>query len=198
MNKKLLALIIVIAIGTGAAAVWLFQANLQATSVAASERAQSGDREMVIAVEEVVNGERTAGTVRVTFEDPDTLPDRPTDASGLFVSGDATSLTLGTGTIEVEVGIDVINDDEPVTTIDASFSGPEETVQFNDSTQFYADTTARPNITTQDVEAGTLTVTRMLEPGSADAIGENMMIRIWGHQENGRLVADVVVYEPIR
>lgn len=198
MNKKLFAVVIVIAMGAVAAAVWLFQTNLQTTPVAASERNQEGDREMVIAVEEVINGERTAGTVRVTFEDPDTLPDRPSDASGLFVSIDSSSVTLGTGTIEVEVGIDVVNDEEPVTSVDASYDGPEETVQFGENTAFYADTTARPDITREDIEAGVLTITRLVEPGSADAIGENMMLRIWGHQENGRLVADVVVYEPIR
>jgi len=42
------------------------------------------EKVMIIAVEEVVNGERFGGEVRITFEDPPELPDRGADAAGLF------------------------------------------------------------------------------------------------------------------
>lgn len=198
MNKKSLSLMIVGAIAIGAMGVYFLQFSFQADSASASERQQGGDREMVIAVEEIINGERTAGEVRVTFEDPESLPDRPEDAGGIYVSHGADAITFGTGAIEVEVGVDVENDEEPVTTVNATFSGPEESVTFNENTVFYKDSTDRPNITTEDIEAGTMTIIRTIESGSAADIGENMMIRIWGHQEDGQLIADVVVYEEIR
>ncbi len=198
MSKKLIGLVAIIAMGIGAATVILMQSSFQAEPASASERGQSGEREMIIAVEEVINGERTAGEVRVSFEDPANLPNRPEDAGGVYVSHGNNDITVGTGSIEVEVGVEIVNDEEPVTVVNANYSGPEETVTFNENTMFYKDTTLRPEITTADIEAGAITVTRSVEAGSADDIAENMMIRIWGHQEDGQLIADVVVYEEIR
>lgn len=198
MSKKVVGLMLLLAVGVGATAVWLFQANFAASPAVAAPAQQSGEREMVIAVEEVINGERTAGEVRVTFADSDELPDRPEDAFGVYTGHDGSSLTFGTGAIEVEVGVDVVNDEEPVTTVNASYSGPEERVIFTSETQFLKDTTARPEITTEDIEAGSLIVQRTVEAGSANELGENMIIRVWGHEDDGQLIADVVVYEPIR
>lgn len=199
MNKKWIGFLLFLGIGIGVTAVILAQNSpLQATPVAASERAQVGDREMVIAVSENINGEVTEGTVRVTFEESDLLPDTAADTAGVFVSASDNAVTIGTGTIEVEVGVDVINDEEPVTTVDASYDGPEKTILFTDDTQFYADDTPHPDITAADIEAGELTIQRNVTAGNPADIGDNMLLRIWGHDEDGQFVADIVVYEIIR
>ena len=52
----------------------------------ASAQESKPERAMVIAVEEVVNGERFGGEVRISFEDPPELPDRAEDAAGLFLA----------------------------------------------------------------------------------------------------------------
>jgi hypothetical protein len=153
---------------------------------------------MVIAVEEVKNGERFGGEVRITFADPPELPERAEDAAGLYLGQDGDELSLGTGSIEVDVSVEAVNDQEPVTTVNASHGGDEVQIAVDENTVYYKDVTERPEITKEIVEGGQLRLTRALEPGSPDEIGQNMMIRAWGEIEDGRLVADLIVYDPIK
>lgn len=190
------------------AAVTLFAAMAQPFSASAAPQEQSGDNEAVeatqsgdtryIEISRNLNGEDLSGGVLVTIENPDELPAADPDALGVFVSRNGNALTLGTGTIEVTVDVEQINDQEPVTTANASYDGDEVEVLFTDSTVFYEDTTEEPHIDREEIEAGEITVTRTLEPGSADAIGEDMVLRAWGSMVDGQLVADIVVYEALR
>jgi hypothetical protein len=168
------------------------------TASTASAQEPKPEQVMVIAVEQIKNGERLGGEVRITFADPPELPEQAADAAGLFLGRDGEQLSVGTGAIEVDVSVEVINDQEPVTTFNASHDGDELQVTVDDNTAYYRDVTERPEITAEILEAGALQVTRVVEPGSLDEIGQNMEIRAWGEFEDGQLVADMIVYGAIR
>jgi hypothetical protein len=136
--------------------------------------------------------------VRVTYEDAAELPDEPAALSGLFVDRDGDTFTVGTGPVAVEVSVEVVNDQDPVTTIHANHHGDEAEFVVTPATIIYKDTTAQPQITPEDIEAGEMTILSTVAPGSLDEIGENMELRIWGTEQNGQLVADVLLYAPIR
>lgn len=155
-------------------------------------------RVMVLAVEQNINGERFGGEVRVTFEEAAELPAEAPDADGLYLGRDGSTLTLGGSPIEVTVDVEVVNNEEPATSVNASHGGAEMTVVVTDATLIYEDTTPQPDITPADIEAGELTVTRTVTPGSLDDLGENMLIRAWGSEQDGVLVADILVYEAIQ
>ncbi|UCG25764.1 MAG: hypothetical protein JSW55_07185 [Chloroflexota bacterium] len=200
--KRVLALSGLLLVAATIAAGAIFGVSRLSTSTAAAQEPAAQEpkpeRVMVIAVEEVKNGERFGGEVRITFADPPELPERAEDAAGLFLGQAGDELSLGTGSIEVDVSVEAINDQEPVTTVNASHDGDEVQVAVDENTVYYKDVTERPEITQEIVEAGQLRLTRALEPGSPDEIGQNMMIRAWGQVEDGRLVADLIVYDPIR
>ncbi len=194
MNKKLFFVLTIFLLLLIPAAFLIFSSSRQ---VSAQEDGEPPQREMIIAVEQIVNGERFAGEVRVQYQDPPELPPQPEQAGGLFLSQIEDTLAIGTGSIEVEVGVEVKNDEEPVRTVNATHSGDPITVLFGEDTAFLEDTTPHPEITPEDIEAGVKTITRTLAPGTASGLGENMMIRVWGNWQGETLEADLVVYEPI-
>lgn len=196
MKKGLLAMLLLGGMALGATAVLLLQSGRLASPVLA-EAAHNEQRQMVIAVDQVVNGERLSGEVQVAFAAAPELPQRDADLFGLYVQHDADGMTVGTGGISVAVDAEATNDEEPITTISADYDGDEVEVAFTADTQFYLDTTPRPDITAADIEAGEMTLTRTVTAGAAAGLGENMTVRVWGHEENGRFIADVVAYEPI-
>lgn len=87
-------------------------------------------------------------------------------------------MTLGTGSIAVTVDVEQINDQEPITTGSATYNGDEVDVLLTGNTVFYEDTTAEPQIGQEGIDAGEITITSTLEPGSADALGEEMVLRV--------------------
>lgn len=200
MNKRLVLFLTATGLVVGALALALLLAlpAPDAAQAQAPETAAPAQPVMIMAVEQVVNGERFAGEVTVSFTDDPALPAAAPDRSGLFLNRSGDVLTVGTGAIEVEVGVEVFNDNDPVTTIQASHGGDELAIRVTPSTLIYADTTGRPEITPADITAGHKVIQRSLAPGSLDDIGEHMVLRAWGTLQNGELVADILVYEPIR
>ncbi len=150
-----------------------------------------------IAVERNINGEVTSVNVEVRFEDPDRLPDEGESAFGVFLEREDNIITLGTGSIEVEVGVEVVNDEEPVRTVNVSHSGDPVEIILNSDTVIFADITPEPKISDADLESGSKLVTRTLIPGSAESIGQGMILRVWGPLQDGMITADVLVYELI-
>jgi hypothetical protein len=189
------------------AAATLFVAAVLPFSASAAGQAQSGETEeveatqngdaMYIEISRSLNGEELSGGVLVTFENPDELPAADPAVLGVYVGRSGSTLNLGTGQIEVTVDVEQINDQEPITTANAGYSGDEVDIVFTDNTIFYKDTTEESHIDRAEIEAGELTVTRTLEAGSADEIGENTVVRAWGTMVDGQLVADIIVYEPV-
>ena len=184
----------------GVAAFALTQTYQPTTAVSAQGAEEPGKHERVIeiAVEKNVNGEVTSGEVTVTFDDPENLPVDRESALGVFLGRDGDVLTLGTGSIEVEIGVEVVNDEDPVRTLNVSHSGDPVEVVVTEDTVIYKDTTESPEVTSEDIETGHKVIDRTVEPGSLDEVGEGMILRVWGESRDGRVIADVLVYEQIQ
>ena len=169
------------------------------TSATAQE---DGERQMIIAVEdiEVIDGVETvrAGEVTVNFENPDELPDGPSAVDGIFKGQTGDTISIGTGSIDVEVNVEQVNDQEPVMAVSASHSGPLVEVVLTAGTQVYLELTEPPEPTQADLDAGEMTVSRSIETGSLDDLGEDTMLQVWGSQDGGTITADVLVITPIR
>ena len=95
------------------------------------------------------------------------------------------------------MSVEVVNDQEPTTVVNASHDGDKVQLLVDGNTVYYRDATERPEITKEVVDAGQLQLTRVLETGSLDEVGENMMVRAWGEVKDGHLIADLIVYDPI-
>jgi hypothetical protein len=197
--KRILALSGLLLVAAAIAAGAVFSVSrLSASPVSAQEQEPKPEKVILLSIEEIKNGERFGGDVRITFVDPPELPQQAADAAGLFVGREGDVLTVGTGLIEVDVSVEAINDQEPVTTINASHDGDDIPVAVDENTVYYKDVTERPEITPEMIAAGEHQVTLELEPGSLDEIGDNMEIRAWGEVVDGQLVADVLVYGVIK
>ena len=188
-----------------AALLFTFAPNwLQGEPATAQEAGgeSSGERQMIIAVEEVevINGVETIteGEVVINFENPDELPDTASAVDGIFKSQDGDTIMVGTGSINVEIEVEQINDQEPVMAVAASHSGPEIAVVLTADTVYYVETTEHPKPTQVDLDAGEMTLPRLIEPGSADQLGEDKMVQVWGSSDGDTITADVVVITPIR
>lgn len=196
MRKLLLIGIATITIAVGAFIV--LSGVLNSSTAQAQGSGGNGDKVIQIHTEEVINGETRGGGVMMTFTRAAELPEAAPDRSGLFLSRDGDLLTVGQGAIEVTVDVEVVNDEEPVTAVNATHSGGEAQVRLTDNTQIYRDTTEMPEVTDEMLATGEATIQSTVEAGSAANIGENMVIRAWGSMEDGVLVADVLVYEAIK
>ncbi len=193
-NKVLIAIFALLIAGTLTLA--LMKTQLFVKPALAQE--ENPERVMVIAVEQIINGETFAGEVEIRFENPPELPKTASDAFGLFLSEDYGTLTLGIGAIEVEADVEIVSDEEPVTTVNASHSGGEVEVVVTDATTIYFDTTQRPEVTPADIEAGEMVVQRSVQSGSLDDLGENTIVQVWGTPQDGKIVADVLVIESVK
>ena len=200
MRKILITSVILLLVVLGASAFILSQGN-HLPDIA---RAQTSDDQIKhekiieIAVEKNINGEITSGEVLITFEDPATLPIYRETALGVFLKRDGKQLTLGTGSIEVEIGVEVVNDEEPVKNINVNYTGDPIEILVSSDTAIYEDVTEIPEVTGEDLETGTKLITRKIQLGSLEEIGENMIIRVWGNKTKGSVIADVLVYERIQ
>jgi hypothetical protein len=192
-TKTILTAVLVVAMMAGGSVLALMRPDK------VSEAGDGRPRvEMVIAVEKVLNGEAISGTVRVSFEDPEELPDTPEGSVGLFLARQGDTLTVGQGEIEVEVDVEVTNGEEPVHKITAIHKGDEAQIRVTAETVVLEDVTELPEISDEDIAAGELVVTRVVKPGSLEGIGENMLLRAWGVDQDGQLVAELLVLKPIR
>jgi hypothetical protein len=180
----------------GAAGILLNQAIYLPMAVRAQEPDEKPKAEKIIeiAVEKNLNGEITSGTVQVRFDDPAELPAGGESVLGVFMAKEDDLITIGTGSIEVEVAVEVVNDEDPVRTVRVSHSGDPVEVKVSVDTVVYADITPRPEISDSDLEAGSKRVTRVLTPGSLEEIEEGMVLRVWGSLADGVVTADVLVY----
>lgn len=142
---------------------------------------------------EVIVIDNGAGPVRITFADPSELPDEPAITGGLFKRRQDNSLFLGTGSIEVSV--ESVNGEVSVA---AHNDGPEVEVVVTGDTLIYEDITERPIIGPEEAEKGEMVVLRQVRlVDGLDAIGENMMVRVWGEKRGERVIARVIYYDRV-
>ena len=198
--KKIVILgfsILVITIGIATFLVARVFQPIATVSAQEGDQPEKSGKVIEIAVEENLNGEVTSGQVTITFEYPPMLPAERERVLGVFLSRDGDVLTLGTGSIEVEVAVEVVNDEEPVRTVNVSHSGDSVEVVINSDTIVYKDITPQPEVSSQDLETGHKVITSKVIPGSLDEVGEGMILRVWGKNQDGRVIASVLVYEEI-
>ena len=119
MRRHWILTVFTLLVLAGAAGFLLAQSTTPPIAVNAQKPVDQPKAEKVleIAVEKNINGEITSGQVQVRFEDPETLPAEGESAFGVFLEQDGEVITLGTGSIEVEVDVEIKNDEEPVTSV---------------------------------------------------------------------------------
>lgn len=113
------------------------------------------------------------------------LPATATDATGILLYRDDNTLALGTGEIQ-------IRGNPADGTLSSHYSGPEVEVVVTQRTVIYRDTTRYDLDTVQD---GKLYQT--VGPGSVDEISKQSLVQVWGEKQDGRVLAEVLVYHNI-
>ena len=130
-------------------------------------------------------------SVRLTIEPSPDLPDRPAEASGVFVRRDDNSVIVGTGSMELNVEIIQTRGGAVEPQISLSHSGPEIEVVVTHDTIIYREETEMPS----PGKGGDKTVQQVVRPvDSLDELGKNTELQVWGRKIGDRVVADLLVY----
>ena len=192
MNKRILTVLgglvvlIVLVAGTFTAV------RLLATPEETVTASGGGEARVMESVQTVDGGAPIS--VRTTILPAPELPDEPTAASGVFVRREDNSVVVGTGNIDLDVDVEVDPETgQETTTLTPRTDGPEievvmthDTVVYRDVTDFTADMPAESG------EREIMQAVRQVE--TADEIGENMELQVWGERSGDRVIATVVVY----
>jgi hypothetical protein len=130
--------------------------------------------------------------VRINVDDIEPakeVPQTPADVRGLFDHRQDNSIFIGTG--KVTVGIE--RDPSGKVETSAQHDGPVVEVVVTSQTKIYIDMTMRqfngPPPEGQKIQ-------QVVEPGSADEIGQASLITVWGKKTGDRFIAEVLVYSP--
>lgn len=131
-------------------------------------------------------------SLRVRIEPAPELPDRPAEASGIFVRRQDNSIFVGTGAIELDVEV---NGNTGESSVSLSHSGPEIEVVVTRDTVIYRDETDMSFGEPGSRKSGEMTIQQVIRPiDSLEEIGENTELQIWGEKRGDRVVAQVLVY----
>lgn len=133
------------------------------------------------------DGDGNPVTVTTVIEPSPDLPDRPSEASGVFVRQEDSIYFVGTGSISVNVTIN--NGERSVAT---DHSGPEVEVVTNRDTIFYEDVTKIDYEATESVERHYVQELRQVERPAEMPGGASMAV--WGEKRGDRVVAEIVVF----
>ena len=135
----------------------------------------------------IVSGQAFSGTI----EDLGALP-LPTELGALehsfslsVVAPDGQPLTGTLQALPAEAGTIIVSG--PGMPVEAT----PRSVLVTSETKIYRDVTPM-NIAPAE---GVQSVQQVLEAGSLDDLGENVIVTVWGHMENDQLVADVILYQ---
>lgn len=130
-------------------------------------------------------------SVRITIEPSPDLPDRPTEASGVFVRRQDNSIFVGTGVMELNVEFDQVAGGSVEPKVSLSTNGPVIEAVVTHDTIIYREETEMPSPS----KSGEVTVQQVVRPvDSLDELGKNTELQVWGRRSGDRVVADVLVY----
>lgn len=135
-------------------------------------------------------------TLRVTIEPADELPTRHPETAGIFVERAGDIVSIGTGNIEIDVNVEVIDGQESKPDINYSYSGPVVEVVVNEDTVIYNDVTDLNLKPDKDMQ-GEITVQQLVQ--RVDMLGEideDTELQVWGKKQGDQIVAEVLVYRP--
>ena len=177
-----------------AGVAWLSIQSFTGPSEAAADAPQGKSVKVLELVRDEGNGPMT---LRITVEPADELPNRHVDAGGVFVGREGDVISVGTGSIELDVNVEIIKDQEPDRTVNLSHSGPVVEVVISGATTIYRDVTDLDLQPSKDLQ-GEITIQQVVEAiDSQDGIGENTELQVWGQQQDGRIVAEVLVFHNV-
>jgi hypothetical protein len=136
-------------------------------------------------------------SVQTTILPAPELPDEPTAASGVFVRREDNSIVVGTGNIDLDVDVEVNPETgQETTTLTPRTDGPEIEVVITHDTLVYLDVT--DFTVNEPVESGEREIVQAVrQVETADEIGENMEMQVWGERSGDRVIASIVVYGPL-
>ena len=163
----------------------------------ASQAEASSDRSGRVMESVMVENDGSPISVRTMIHPSPDLPAEKSAAFGIFVSREDDNITIGTGNIElnVEVDIDAATGQEQ-TSIVPQTDGPELEVVISNNTVIYRDITDLA--ATQPDESGERQIQQVIrQVDSADDIGENTEIEVWGERRGDRVFATTVVFGPL-
>ena len=192
MKRILLGVGIVVIVGLLVGGVFT---AVQLLTPQETEAASEGNGRTIQSVQAVNGGAPVA--VNTTILPADELPDEPSAAFGIFKSREDDVLIVGTGTIDLEVDVDVDGDTgQETTTLLPTTSGPDVEVVVTANTLIYKDVTDLSM--SGPVESGERTVKQTVrQVDSAEDIGDNSEIEVWGEKRGDRIVATVLVFGPL-
>ncbi len=124
--------------------------------------------------------------VELEIEDAKELPQSPPDVTGIFSRREDNSIfvTSGDGTYTVMV------DESGNVIADTGGNAQEVEVVVTGDTVVYKDVTQSQF----DGPPAGGKIQQKVEPGSADEIGQNSFVTVWGEKRGDRLIASVVLY----
>ena len=200
------AVVAVVAIvGIVFGATQLLDSSAQAADITTYTGEKEPIRVMELAVERVIDkGEGPMihqALVTVTVMPADELPLGRPDVSGVLTGSDGGIITVGTGSIELDLKVEVRNDEEPQRTVTLTHSGPEVAVRLTHATVVYRDETPTQDMDSMLPEGSDLTVDINILVqqivtlvDSMDEIGGNSEVQVWGSSDSNVVVAEVLVY----
>ncbi len=131
-------------------------------------------------------GGKTVST-RLDIEPAKELPASPAVTKGIFQRRADSSLFIGTG----QVSVLAQQKQGGAISMTSHYDGPLVEVVLTHDTTIYRDVTLKqfngPSPDGQKLQ-------QVLEPGSADEIGENSVLTVWGDRRGDRITASVLTY----
>ena len=203
------AIVVVVAmVGLVFGAIQFLDSSTQASDITTPTGDKEPIRVMELAVERVIDkgdGPTTQqALVTITVMPADELPAGRHDVSGVLKSSDADSITVGTGSIELDVDVKVHNGEEPQRTVTLNHSGPEIEVRLTPDTVVYRDETPRQDVegtlpegSDVAIDSDILVKQIVTLVDSTDEIGDDTEVAVWGTSDGDVVVAEVLVYRII-
>lgn len=143
-------------------------------------------------MELVVNDGSGPVSLRIKVEPAPELPDRPSEAGGVFVRREDNSIFVGTGNIELDVEVNGNTGERSLT---LGHDGPEVEVVVTRDTTIYQDVTDMSPGDPSSWKSGEKIIQQEIKlAGSVEEIGGNTELQAWGERRGDRVVAEVLVY----
>ena len=128
------------------------------------------------------------------------VPQTKPDAFGVLLSVDEDGLTIGTGSIELDLEVTILQGGDPDRQIVLSHDGPDLKVVLTPDTAIFRENTEMPgrDLGAAVFQSGRIVVQQIVSPvDSIDGLGGNIEVQVWGTEQGDVLVAEVLVYREI-
>ena len=128
------------------------------------------------------------------------VPQTKPDAFGVLLSVDGDEVTIGTGSIMMELEVTQLKGEEPDRKVVLSNDGTEVKVVLTQDTMLFREDTEMPGEDMGDAvfQSGRIVIQQIVSSvDTIDGLGKNIEVQVWGAERDGVLVAEVLVYREI-